>query len=218
MNRKTRKKRWVLRQSGALLVMCGGSSMVFAMVLSMNQDPPPAPKKKRGHFIQLRVERKRKPPAKRKVRRKVQRVERSATPRAPLPELGVGLSGVDLGIPSLGGAELDGLSDGLVGGNDTVKDMVMTERSVDVPPRPVFRKPPRYPARARADGLNGRVTLKLLISTDGSVVDVRVVDSSDRGFERAAVEAVEKWRFEPARYKGRPVKVWAQQIVRFKLG
>jgi protein TonB len=208
----------VLRHLGALVVMAGGSSMVFAMVLSMNSEPPRAPKKQPGRTVSFRVSRKKRPPAKKKVRKQPRPVRRRAAPRAPLPKLGVGLSGVDLGIPPLSGGSLADLGDSLVGGEDTVRDVVMTENTVDVPPRPIRRVAPKYPARARADGLTGRVTLKLLIGPSGSVLDVRVVEVSGTAeFERAALQAVRGWRFQPALYKGQPVKVWASQTVRFKL-
>jgi protein TonB len=191
--------------------------MVFAMVLSMNSEPPPPPKKRRGRKVSFRVKRKRKPPAKKKVHERPRPVRRKAAPRAPLPKLGVGLSGVDLGIPPLSGGDLSDLGQSLVGGRDTVRDVVMTENTVDVPPRPVRRVAPKYPARARANGLTGRVTLKLLIGPSGSVLEVRVVAASEDEFERAALQAIRAWRFQPALYKGQPVKVWARQTVRFKL-
>ena len=36
-------------------------------------------------------------------------------------------------------------------------------------------------------------------------------------FDDAATEAVRQWRYQPALYRGRPVKVWAEQVVHFEL-
>ncbi|MDZ7829414.1 MAG: TonB family protein [Halofilum sp. (in: g-proteobacteria)] len=37
-------------------------------------------------------------------------------------------------------------------------------------------------------------------------------------FEREALESVRNWQFEPARYQGQRVRVWARQKIRFDLG
>ena len=207
-----------LRQAGAFCVMFLGSAVVFATVLSMNGDPPPKPKSKGGAQVRFSVRRQKKPPAKQKVRRQPRRVRRRQVAHAPVPRIGVGLSGIDLGIPSLGQGDLGGVEDSLIDGDETVRDVVMTEGAVDVAPKPISRVAPKYPARARAQGISGHVTMKLLIDPSGRVVSVKVVDSSGgASLERAAVGAVRRWRFSPGLYKGNPVKVWAQQTLRFRL-
>jgi protein TonB len=65
---------------------------------------------------------------------------------------------------------------------------------------------PAYPALARQRGLEGRVVVRLVIRADGVPDDISVAQSS--GFDsldRAAVEAIRQWRFEPARRAGMPV-------------
>jgi protein TonB len=65
---------------------------------------------------------------------------------------------------------------------------------------------PAYPALARQRGLEGRVVIRLVIRADGVPDDIRVAQSS--GFDsldKAAVEAIRQWRFEPARRAGVPV-------------
>jgi len=62
--------------------------------------------------------------------------------------------------------------------------------------RPVTQPLPRYPRTAEARGIEGRVVLSITILPDGSVRDVRVVNSNPRGyFEDAAVRAVQFWRY-----------------------
>ena len=106
----------------------------------------------------------------------------------------------------------------LAGDAAAVRDMVMTEDSVDVPPRPLSRQQPRYPPRARADSVEGQVTLGLLIGPDGRVLKVKVLDATPPGvFDGAAQDSVRGWRFQPAQYRGQSVKVWARQVVHFDL-
>lgn len=74
------------------------------------------------------------------------------------------------------------------------------------PPRPTEQVPPQYPEQAAAEGLEGRVLVKVLVGTDGSVKDVSVEESTDPVFDAAAVKAVLQWRFEPATRGGEPVE------------
>ncbi len=89
---------------------------------------------------------------------------------------------------------------------------------VERPPRGVHTPPPRYPRPARRRQLEGAVTVKLLISRDGRVQQVRTqrVDGP-RSFAEAVRQAVRNWRFRPAEHRGRKVPVWAVKTIRFKL-
>lgn len=94
------------------------------------------------------------------------------------------------------------------------KESAEQERAVRVVDQPPFE----YPTEARAKGQTGFVTLRVLVSEEGTVNDVQVVQSTPQGvFERAAREAVRRWRFTPALSKGRAVAVWSVQKIRFSL-
>lgn len=125
-----------------------------------------------------------------------------------------GLAGMDFGMPGLSGA-LDEATRSIVG---DVSQTVMNEDAVDVPPRPVRRVQPEYPARARSSAVSGFVTLSLRIGSDGAVQDVRVLEAQPAGvFDAAAMEAIKQWSFEPATYQGGPVAVRVRQTLRFEL-
>lgn len=207
-----------VRQLGSILVMIGGCGVVFVTLMSMNNEPPSQKKGLDGKRVEINVRPKKKPPVKRRVRKPPQRVERKVEPRAPLPKIGVGLSGLDLGIPALAGDGLRSIEKSLVGENENLNDVVMTEKTVDVPPKPIRKTPPGYPPRARARGETGHVTMKILIDPSGRVLAVKVIDASNGGvFNSAASTAVRRWQFQPAMYKGQAVKVWAQQTIHFRL-
>jgi protein TonB len=57
--------------------------------------------------------------------------------------------------------------------------------------------PPAYPAEARMRGINGWVDLTLSVNAAGEVSDAHIDASSKRMFERPAMTAVRKWRYEP---------------------
>ncbi|RTQ87341.1 MULTISPECIES: energy transducer TonB [Stenotrophomonas] len=64
--------------------------------------------------------------------------------------------------------------------------------------RPVSTPAPRYPAEALRSGTSGEVLVEITVGTDGSVVSARVLRAtSGRTFDREALNAVKRWRFEP---------------------
>lgn len=63
---------------------------------------------------------------------------------------------------------------------------------------PLQRIEPSYPYRAQQAGIEGFVTLSFSVDAEGRVRDVTVVDAKPRRqFERAAIQAVSKWRYQP---------------------
>lgn len=78
---------------------------------------------------------------------------------------------------------------------------------------------PVYPELARGARIEGRVTLQAIVLADGSVAEVTVLHciSPEVGFEEAAIEAIEQWRYEPALLNGRPVDVYLTVVVEFTL-
>ncbi len=77
---------------------------------------------------------------------------------------------------------------------------------------------PAYPALSRRMGEQGRVLLRVYVHADGSAGQVEIRESS--GFERldrAAREAVARWRFVPARQGERPVAAWVLVPISFSL-
>jgi periplasmic protein TonB len=72
-------------------------------------------------------------------------------------------------------------------------------------PRFLHRELPEYPALARRWGKEGKVILRLSINEKGELIKVEVVTGLNFGLTEAAVRAVKKSTFIPARYQGKPV-------------
>lgn len=87
---------------------------------------------------------------------------------------------------------------------------------VDELPEAIERVPPVYPPLARAAGVEGTVSVQVLVDRAGQVRDVRV-ESSVPMLDSAAVDAVRQWRFKPARSNTRPTAVWVAIPFRFSL-
>ncbi|MDO5504703.1 MAG: TonB family protein [Pseudoxanthomonas suwonensis] len=76
----------------------------------------------------------------------------------------------------------------------------------DAPPRPVTSPAPSYPREALRNRESGTVLLRVDVGTDGRPANVSVTrGSGSRDLDRAAVRAVQRWRFEPARRGGQVV-------------
>lgn len=56
---------------------------------------------------------------------------------------------------------------------------------------------PKFPPEALRAGQSGEVQVEFTVAPDGSVSNARVVRSSARVFDREAVNAVKRWRFQP---------------------
>lgn len=81
----------------------------------------------------------------------------------------------------------------------------------------VSRVDPRYPEAARRGRVAGDVVLKILVEATGEVTRVEVVSGAPMGLTEAAIEAVKRWTYRPARVDGQPVSVFKTVRVRFSL-
>jgi len=89
---------------------------------------------------------------------------------------------------------------------------------VDRDPRPVAQAQPEYPAAAFRAGEEGTVMVRADIDANGNPTNVEVAKrSGSRDLDRAARDAVRKWRFEPAMKNGKAVAATVQVPVEFKL-
>ncbi|PAY16899.1 hypothetical protein CKO51_24515 [Rhodopirellula sp. SM50] len=88
------------------------------------------------------------------------------------------------------------------------------ETPVDLSSNP----PPQYPLDAARNRLEGTVLLRLRVDTSGNVSDVEIIESSGHGsLDQAAVEAVKRWKGQPARRFGRAIASEEVLPVRFRL-
>jgi TonB family protein len=76
---------------------------------------------------------------------------------------------------------------------------------------------PDYTEEARRRGLEGDVVLEIVVRSDGTVGDIKVLQGLSGGLNQRAIEAVRQWRFSPARRFGTPVDVMVEVAVEFKL-
>ncbi len=80
-----------------------------------------------------------------------------------------------------------------------------------------LRKNIVYPEKAKKDGIEGKVVVRVLVDKNGKIQNKIIEHSTDRIFNEAAVEAIDKTKFEPAKLNGKPIKGWVSVPVEFKL-
>ena len=81
----------------------------------------------------------------------------------------------------------------------------------------VSKVDPDYPPAARSAGVEGLVVLDATVGANGRVTDVTVVRGLPLGITDAAVEAVWRWQYRPARGRSGPVASHKQVRIVFEL-
>ncbi len=86
----------------------------------------------------------------------------------------------------------------------------------EVAPIPISHPGPVYPDFARKAQIQGQVILRVLVGKDGRVKNIKVVRGVT-GLNAAAVNAVKNWIYKPALSDNKPVTVWIEVPVLFRL-
>jgi TonB family protein len=75
-----------------------------------------------------------------------------------------------------------------------------------VTPQKIHHVNPEYPALARQARIQGKVILDAVIEKDGSVTDVRIVESPHPMLDEPSIAAVQQWRYKPILIDGVPTR------------
>lgn len=74
-----------------------------------------------------------------------------------------------------------------------------------------------YPPMALRMGVEGDVTLRIEVDTEGKVTKAEIIKSGGMGFDDEALKAVKQSRFEPAQKDGKNIPAEFTYIYRFRL-
>lgn len=80
-----------------------------------------------------------------------------------------------------------------------------------------FAPQPQYTEIARKARIQGVVIVQAIVTKQGDVQEVKVLKGLPMGLDKAAADAVRKWRFKPATLNGKPVDVYYNLTVNFTL-
>ncbi|MGF1689478.1 energy transducer TonB [Photobacterium japonica] len=124
-----------------------------------------------------------------------QAVANTAAPTMPSLNLDTAVSGLAINIP-------------------TFSDFGTNQQAM-----PLYRVEPRYPARAMKQGAEGYVVMSFTIDTQGRPTEVKVIESKPRRlFEREAMRALKKWKYQPKVLDGKAMAQVGQTVrLEFKI-
>jgi TonB family protein len=134
-------------------------------------------------------------------------VTRSAAPQDSSSDPGLALGGVS-------SQDSSGLS--MLANKDTQPVAPLPVGGDVIPARLLSSVPPVYPPLARAQRLSGDVTIDALIDANGHVSATRVI-SGPALLHRAAMEAVQHWKYRPATLNGQATAMHLTVTVQFRL-
>ena len=112
-----------------------------------------------------------------------------------------------------GGSLLGTLAPGALG-KQVEESFSMDE--IDQKPRVLFQAAPLYPSQMRGRKVEGLVTVKFIVDATGKVLTPRIESSTDKAFEKPALDAVKQWTFEPAVKGGQRVACKMRAPIRFQ--
>lgn len=89
---------------------------------------------------------------------------------------------------------------------------------VDTPPKLQHYTPPQYPAKAKGQGVTGRVVVRCVVLANGTVQDAHIIEAVPAGyFEKVSLKTVKTWKFTPATFKGEKVACYVDIPLSFTL-
>jgi protein TonB len=97
-------------------------------------------------------------------------------------------------------------------------DAIFSLAELDQKPRVVYQPAPDFPAEIRSRKQQGTVYVLFVVNQSGSTVNPIVQNSTHPAFERPALRAVKRWRFEPGKRKGKPVQFKMRVPITFMSG
>jgi protein TonB len=119
------------------------------------------------------------------------------------------------------GADPGALTDVQALASQRTKTAAITPRPTPAQPNKLKRvryAPPEYPQKAFQQKLTGSVTVEFVVDVNGEPRDTRVVDADPpEVFDKAALTAVKKWRYEPVVVNNVPTEVPTRMVIRFEL-
>jgi TonB family protein len=136
-----------------------------------------------------------------------------------LPGLDLGLEGAGAGLAVAAGGGGTGHGAGTGTGNGVGSQRMVYEiGQVDKDAATDRITDPPYPRRAKEDGVEAALELRILVDERGRVEKIEVLGAPPGyGFEAALESASREWRFEPAQLGGVPVPEWVRMPYSFHL-
>ncbi|MGF1727344.1 energy transducer TonB [Photobacterium nomapromontoriensis] len=117
-------------------------------------------------------------------------------------------------VPSMPTLNINAAVSGIAINMPTFSDFGANQQAM-----PLYRVEPRYPARAMKQGAEGYVVMSFTIDPQGRPVEVKVMEANPRRlFEREAMRALKKWKYQPKVIDGKAIAQVGQTVrLEFKI-
>lgn len=117
-----------------------------------------------------------------------------------------------------GGFSVDGFANAGQSDASTVADIAIFDvKDLDKPPTRIKTVAPAYPPELKRARVQGNVVLLIIIDVTGRPSVDKVLESTAREFEHAAITAAEQCQFEPPMKGGQAVRARYRMQVPFRL-
>ena len=83
-------------------------------------------------------------------------------------------------------------------------------------PEPILQPAPLFPIAMKREALTATVYIEFIVDTGGKVVGAFVINSTNSGFDDAALTGVSRWRFRPGTLHGRKVNTRMRVPIAFE--
>lgn len=144
------------------------------------------------------------------------RPEPPPPPEEPPPPPQMQIDQIDQQPQPMPDLDLPQLDLAMQGTGPFMANIGQAERSGDGDFIPRVRINPQYPPDAARNGIEGYVTLEFTVDETGAVRNPRVIEARPpRVFDREALRAIVRWRFEPRVVDGQPVAATGRQTIEF---
>ena len=199
--------------AGGLLI-----ALVFFMVLPFMQTIGRPPEEQ----LQVRsVSVIEEPPAPQEIIEEEQPEEEEEKPKLDQLDEPMDLSQLELALNPGDGGDWGGdfavsLNRHISGSN--VDEAIFSMGDLDQKPRAVYQPAPNYPSELNGKGIEGTVYVIFIIDKNGRVTNAKVQKSTNKAFEKSALAAVQKWKFDPGKRRGKPVQFRMRVPITFSLG
>lgn len=100
---------------------------------------------------------------------------------------------------------------------DDIGELVLSAKDVDVKAVITSKPKPSYTKEARRNGIQGFVTLRVLLSARSKIDRIRVIKGLRAGLTENAIRAACRMEFKPATKNGQPVAQWLTAEYIFRL-
>lgn len=156
----------------------------------------------------------------------IRNLEQPAANEAPALDA-ASLSAIEAALSGQAGggdfaSSMDFSSGGVIGGKGKAGGLseslegAFSLTEIDQKPRPTFQAAPAYPNEMRGKKVEGVVVVIFVVDSSGKVSNPRVERSTNTAFDKPAMDAVKKWKFEPGVKAGERVACKMRVPIRFQ--